>query len=349
MSEEVELSALSYHQCKPDVMKLRNANRDIARDEGYFDWRYLGRPGGWSPVIVLARDGRGEAIGSLSLIPHSYWIDNAMAVVGLLGDISVASEWRGRSIAQKMFRFLSGLEAIRELRCCVVLPNEPAARPLEKTGWSTVSRLNRYIRVADIGRMLQKRSCPPRLAKALSAFLTPAYEWMCSAPAPAGGKAYESSVTDAIDGGFDSLWANLDKTGMVMACRDSSHLAWRFARHPVCRHRFFVLQRGGELHGYVAFHVQDDHCYIDDVLCRHEAGLPAYLLHAFVANQQDTGAVTSIAVEINENFVSTKTLGRIGFVRRRDFQRIMVKTRDDAECEFLKGRDWFMTIGDKDI
>jgi len=64
-----------------------------------------------------------------------------MATAGLLGDISVASEWRGRSMAQKMFEYLSGLEAVKELKCCVVLRNDPAARPLEKTGCSIVSRL----------------------------------------------------------------------------------------------------------------------------------------------------------------------------------------------------------------
>lgn len=332
-------------------MKLRNANRDVARDEGYFDWRYLGRPGGWSPVIVLARDARGEVIGSLSLIPHSYWIDDAMAVVGLLGDISVASEWRGRSIAQKMFRFLSGSEAIRELRCCVVLPNEPAARPLEKSGWVNASRLNRHIRIVNIERMLRRYSCPPWIARALAAVATPAYESIYSAAPPAAGGAYEAAVVDGPDAGFDGLWENLDKTGMIIACRDRDHLAWRFARHPVNQYRFFVLRRDDELHGYVAFRVQDDHCYIDDVLCRREPGFAARLLHAFVEHQRETGAVTTIAVEVNENFFSETALRRIGFVRRRDFQRVMVKPRGDdaAEREFLNSRDWYMAIGDKDI
>ena len=351
VADEVQLSAATYQQCKADLMRVRNANRDVARDERYFDWRYLGRPGARPPIIVQARDGGGEMIGSLSLIPHGYWIGDAMASVGLLGDISVASAWRGKSIAQKMFQFLSGVEAVRELRCCVVLPNEPAARPLEKTGWVNVSRLNRHIRVVSIERMLRRRSCPPWFARFLSAVATPVYEWRYSVPAPAAGRSYEAAVVDAVDAGFDGLWEDLDKTGMVIACRDRAHLEWRFAAHPVRQYRFFVLRRGNELHGYVAFHVQDDHCYIDDVLCRRDAGLAAYLLHAFVENQHETGAATTIAVQINENFVSKTSLRRIGFVRRQDFQRVMMKPREDGDVarEFLNSRDWFMTIGDKDI
>lgn len=351
VTEEVELSVASYQQCKPDLMRVRNANRDDARDESYFDWRYLGRPGGRPPVIVLARNGKGEAVGALSLIPHSYWIEDAMVAVGLLGDISVAREWRGRSIAQRMFRFLSELEAIRELKCCVVLPNEPAARPLEKTGWSNVSRLDRYIRIVSIERALRKRSCPRWLAKALSLGVTPAYELACSVTLPVGGGAYDSAVIEEVDNRFDVLWENLDKKGMVIACRDSGHLAWRFARHPFRQYRFFVLQRGGELHGYVAFHVQGDDCYIDDVFCRNEPGLPARLLYAFVASQRNVGTITSIAVSINRNFVSTAVLGRLGFSKRRDFQRVMVMPRADAidDLAFLSSRDWFMTIGDKDV
>ena len=350
-AEDVQLSATTYQQCKADLMRVRNANRDVARDEHYFDWRYLGRPGGRPPIIVQARDGGGEMIGSLSLIPHSYWIDDAVATVGLLGDISVASAWRGKSIAQKMFQFLSGVGAVRELKCCIVLPNEPAARPLEKTGWVNASRLNRYIRIVGIERMLRRRSCPPWLARALSAVATPAYEWTCSVPASPVGGTCEAAVVDTVDSGFDGLWENLDKTGMVIACRDRAHLAWRFVAHPVRRYRFFVLRRGSELHGYVAFHVQDDHCYIDDVLCRREPGLAAHLLHAFVTNQRETGAATTIAVQINENFVSETALRRNGFVRRQDFQRVMMKPREDGDAgrEFLNSRDWFMTIGDKDI
>jgi len=56
-------------------------------------------------------------------------------------------------------------------------------------------------------------------------------------------------------------------------------------------------------------------------------------------------------VSINRNFVSTAALGRLGFSRRRDFQRVMVKPRDNSDDElmFLSGQSWFMTSGDKDV
>lgn len=332
-------------------MKVRNANRDDARDENYFDWRYLGRPGGKPAAIVLARNGKGEAVGALSLIPHSYWVDNALATVGLLGDISVSREWRGKNIAQQMLRFLAQLDAVRSLRCCLVLPNEPAARPLEKSGWSGVSSLNRYIRVVSIERLLLKRSFPGWLAKALSFVITPGYERMFSVSAPARADAYDLEMIDSIDSQFDELWNSIKKSGMVIACRDGDHLTWRFARHPLWKYRFLVLKHGGELQGYVAFHVNDDNCYIDDVFCRDVPGLPAYLMHAFVTGQRNSGAVTTINIQINRNYVSAAAMSRLGFSRRSDFQRVMVLPRADAadDLALLSTRNWFMTIGDKDI
>jgi hypothetical protein len=351
MTGEVELSVSAYQQCKHDLIKVRNANRDIARDESYFDWRYLGRPGGRSPVIVLARNGKQEVVGALSLIPHSYWIDNGIAAVGLLGDISVTKEWRGRNIAQQMFHFLSELEVVKKLRCCVVLPNVPAARPLEKAGWSNVSSLNRYIRIVSIERQLLRRSCPRWLATMLSFVVTPSYERIFSVSGPGRADTYESAIIGEIDNRFNGLWENLNKKGMVIACRDSDHLGWRFARHPLRKYRFFILQRGGELHGYVAFYTQGDSCYIEDVLCRDELGLPAYLLHAFVTSQRIVDTITTITVQINLNFVSKVSLGRIGFSMRSDFQQVMVMPRADTidDLAFLGSRNWFMTIGDKDI
>ncbi len=351
VTEEVELSTSSYQQCKPDLMRVRNVNREDARDATYFDWRYLGRPGGRPPIIVLARDGKGEAVGALSLIPHSYWVDNAVVAVGLLGDISVAREWRGKNVAPQMFRFLAQLDAVKKLRCCVVLPNEPAARPLEKTGWSNVSSLDRYIRVASIERLLLRRSCPGWLAKVLSFGITPGFERIFSVSAPGHADAYDLAIIDTVDNRFDELWKSMDKSGMVIACRDCDHLTWRFARHPVRKYSFLILQHGGELQGYVAFHVNGDNCYVDDVLCRNVPGLPTYLMHAFVTSQRDTGTMTSINIQINQNFVSAATMSRLGFSRRRDFQRVMVMPRADAidDLAFLSSRNWFMTIGDKDI
>jgi GNAT superfamily N-acetyltransferase len=351
VTEEVELSSPMYQQCKPELMKVRNANRDDVRDGNYFDWRYLGRPGGRPPVIVLARNGKGEAVGALSLIPHSYWVDNALATVGLLGDISVAREWRGKNIAQQMLRFLAQLDAVKNLRCCLVLPNEPAARPLEKSGWSGVSSLNRYIRVVSIERLLQKRSFPGWLAKALSFVITPGYERMFSVSAPVRADAYDLAIVDTIDSQFDELWKSIEKSGMVIACRDSDHLSWRFARHPLRKYRFLVLKLGTELQGYVAFHANGDNSYIDDIFCRNVPGLPAYLMRAFVTSQRNSGAMTTINIQINRNYVSAATMSRLGFSRRSDCQRVMVLPRTDVidDLALLSTRNWFMTIGDKDI
>ena len=332
-------------------MKIRNANRDDVRDERYFNWRYLGRPGGQPPVIVMARDARGETVGALALIPHLYWIDNAVAPVGLLGDISVAREWRGKRIAQQMMHFLSGLDAVQELRYCMVLPNEAATRSLQKSGWSDVSRLDRSIRIVSIERELRRRSAPAWLAKILSFGLSPVYERIFRAAPPDRTGAYETAVIEETHAGFDDLWEEIDKNGMVMACRDSDHLTWRFTRHPIKKYRFFVLMRDGALQGYIAYHVRGEHCYIDDVLCRQEPGLAAYLLYCFVLHQREAGAVATVAVQINRNYASQPGLARAGFSRRRDFQRVMVKPRDGAtgDLAFLNGMSWFITSGDKDV
>jgi len=332
-------------------MKIRNANRDDVRDEGYFDWRYRGRPGGRSPVIVMARDRRGEVAGALALIPHLYWIDDAVAAVGLLGDISVAEQWRGKRIAQQMMDFLSGLEPVRELQCCMVLPNDAVTRSLQKSGWSDASRLERSIRVVSIEKELRKRSVPSWAAKVLSYGLTPVYERIFSASAPAATGNYETAVVEEADGRFDELWRAIDKKGMIMACRDSEHLAWRFTRHPIKKYRFFTLLQNGALQGYVAYHVRGEHCYIDDMLCRQQPGLAAYLLHRFVMHQREMGSVATVAVQVNGNYVSQPALARVGFSRRRDFQRVMIKPRDgdSDDLAFLCGRNWFVTSGDKDV
>jgi len=129
---EFSCSAENYEKCKDELAAFRNANRASARGPEYFRWRYRGRPNNAPPIIVAARDASGEIAGALSVIPHHYYVGNNLKRLGVLGDISVSEKYRGRGIAQKMFVCLPGLEAVRELEGCVVLPNKEALRPLEK-------------------------------------------------------------------------------------------------------------------------------------------------------------------------------------------------------------------------
>lgn len=344
----IKFSTSTYEKCKKDFIAFKNANREAERDEKHFDWRYLDRPCELKPIIVWAENSDGRKIGALSIVPHHYSIDNKVYPLGILGDISVAKEYRGQGIAKKMFNYLSGLDEIKKLKACIVLPNEDAARPLEKTGWQTVSRLERYIKVLDVKKRLKGKV----FLEALSPFINSLLKLLSYETFLKEAPGFKGEVIDAFDDRFDELWNSLNKNGMIIGLRNKEYLRWRYQLHPTVKYHIFTFCAHEKLCGYIIFHFDRDTCYIDDILSFKEKEYPTYLLYYFINYLKKNISPSAIAMRFNESGLSEQLpLTRFGFKRRSDFLRLMVYL-DGSESEerfFLKGSKWFVTAGDKDV
>lgn len=342
-SGNMDFIALSYEKCKKDLMAFRNRNRAAGRDAGYLDWRYRGRPSEKEPVIVWAIDKGGEPAGSLSLIPHEYFVNGLARTLGVLGDISVAESMRGKGIAGRMLEFLRGLEQVRELDGCIVLPNEEASRPLLKAGWTAKSRLERHVKPLDLegrlrkktGRALASISAPP-----LNLLLRLVKEATVRVPA-----RYGSSLADGFDGRFDELWAGFAKKGLIAGKRDSAYLSWRFADHPAEKFSVFVLAEGARPSGYIVYRSFDDELKVYDLLCPAGGVEADYLVSSFLGFARSVSAA-SIALRASAVALSGFDLKKFGFIKRPDAQDLMALSRDkDAPL----WSNWHITAGDKDV
>lgn len=105
----IKLTTARYEECNEELLAFRNANRDMARSPEYFDWRYLKRPCSAKAIILWASR---EKLGMCSVIPHEYAINDRVDHLGVLGDISVAKEWRGKGVARQMFAQMAGMQWI---------------------------------------------------------------------------------------------------------------------------------------------------------------------------------------------------------------------------------------------
>ena len=264
---QIILSRHTYESCKEEFIAFRNANRDTIRDAAYFDWRYSGRPNERKPIIIWAENGKGEKIGALSLIPHHYIIDNNVASVGLLGDISVAEEWRGKGVAQKMFRYLAETEAMRKLPVSLVLPNETASRSLEKADWRTISTLDRYVKFINIDHGLRRMLKVDWLSRLVALFVNILLKLLSLETYTRDSARFKGEIVDGFDERFDALWHEVKKDGMIIGLRNKRYLIWRYKEHPLLCYQIFTLTDNSKLCGYIVFHCLEDSCYVDDLFC----------------------------------------------------------------------------------
>jgi GNAT superfamily N-acetyltransferase len=345
---DIKLFTANYKDCKNDLIHFRNSNRDTERDEAYFDWRYLRRPNGLDPIIVWAENGEGRKIGALSLIPHHYMVNNSAALVGVLGDISVAKDWRGKGIAHRMFSYLSETEAVRKLSASLVLPNEAASGPLAKANWQTISTMERHVKFFKVEKKFLQLFRVSWLSK-LAAFpfnmLLKVLSLETYAHAVDG---YNGMIVSEFDDRFDALWNDAEKEGMCIGTRNKHYLTWRYANHPLIHYRIFTLTHHSMLCGYIIFHYSEDTCYIDDIFFIDKNRYPYYLLVFYLKHIRTTDSSKIIFSMNNNDFFNLKLL-KFGFIKRPSNWSSMILIHDiKAEAFLLEGNNWFLTAGDKD-
>ncbi|MCC6502889.1 MAG: GNAT family N-acetyltransferase [Deltaproteobacteria bacterium] len=345
---EIKLSETSYEKSASKIISLRNSNRAVPRDANYFNWRYSQRPCDGKPIIIMAEIS-GEAVGCLSLIPHHYYINGERRQVGILGDISVSKEFRGKGIAKKMFACLMDIKDLdKRVDACIVLPNEDAARPLESAGWVSVSRLERHVKILNLEKYIEKK-IPNRLAlKLLASALQTALKFQYPAlwlrnrdikGAPAAG----------FDARFDSLWSRFDKKGASIGQRDRGYLTWRYLSHPLTDYRLYTLTDGDKLCGYLIYHIEDDRCFVDDILCLHVNKYPEYLLARFIGHITKDAGCSSVILAVSRVCAKRLPLRKFGFFRRPDFQKFLVAGGRALKAPaFIFDDRWYLTQGDKD-
>jgi predicted acetyltransferase len=346
---EIKFFSSSYDQCKCDFIEFKNANRDIKRNERYFDWRYQEKPVNLKPVIIWAENGDRQKIGSLSVTPHWFQADHQMFPLGIIGDISVSKKWRGKGIAEKMFIYLLKLEEIKTLKAFIVMPNEPATRSLKRAGWQPVLKLERYIKLITVDEKIKPWIKSSRLLRLTSTFLNYFLKLFSVETFLKQMKPYKGEIVGIFDERFNDLWNSQNKKGAAIGLRNKEYLTWRYTHHPEVKYLVFTLSDHDRLCGYLIFHVHEKQCYIDDLFFLSEKNMATYLMYHFLKYLRKNKAVSSISIRISQDVLSGWFLYRFGFIKRSDCLNFMIRDNRQGTYFWQNNRHWFLTAGDKEV
>jgi GNAT superfamily N-acetyltransferase len=341
---DIKFFSAPYEKYRQDLMTLRNANRETIRNRPYFDWRYLGRPNGSEPIVILAENGDGRKIGAFTVTPHHYLINNKVHLLGKLGDISVAKEWRGHGVATGMLEYLSECRETKNLTGYTALPNQDAARSLKKTGWQVASKTDRYIKIIRFGEKFRQKF---QLRNIPDAFFLPvnyamklfSFEAYVREPIDCRGE-----LVATFDERFDALWSSLNKENLVLGFRTREYLNWRYSKHPQVKYQIFTLASDTRLCGYIVFHTNQDQCHIDDILCLNQNSYPTHLLAIFLKYIIKSAIASSISIRLSPKASSLFRLSKFGFMKRADDRAFMLK----PILAISNAHEWYLTVGDKD-
>jgi len=350
LKQNISYKLVPYKECWRELLDLRNRNREQTRDKAYMDWRYLERPCALESQIVWAVADDGTPVGSMSLVPHNYFLIDKVVSVGILGDISVEEAFRGQRIADNMLSFLEGQGFYQSLGGAIVLPNQAASKFLERSGWKRVSGINRYLRINNFKESFRGRL--PLVVNTLAAGLFFVVDRVLFSAARKTIRAgYEVEVVSDFDDSFDVLWDKFHKSGKMIGVRDRDHLQWRYGDHPLHSYEVLKLTASGELQAYIVYEQTGSNVMVYDMLSLNEGDSSRVLLAAFVKHVKQNSSIHDITLSINDNSLVDYPLLEMGFIKRKDslaFMRAASFSGGDAFSAEVD-EEWYLTIGDKDV
>lgn len=342
---DLRYELIPLRECFDDALAFRNANRTEARDARYLTWRYLARPCSAGAYVAWMWSG-GKPVAAATMAAHDFACRGESLRLGVIGDISVSTEQRGRGLGRAL------LEKLREsaesvVAGCVVLPNEAVLSALRRAEWEEIGELRRSARVLRAPSPEDGAALPRRLIKRS---LAGTLALVDAARGLRRERSLELVPVPSSDPGLAALWDQVRSSGCFAAVRDAAYIQWRYEDHPIYRYELLALRIGGKTRGYAVLRRDERIAWIEDAIAVDRRAAAALAL-ALV----ERAAATPELLELHVRYSSTAPPGvpwwRFGFVPRPDRQAIL---GTGAACPGRgEGRNarasLYAAAGDKDV
>jgi predicted N-acetyltransferase YhbS len=215
-----------------------------------WDWQYRRNPHVPSdgPLIWLAREGT-SVVGQYATMPVKLAV-NGQEIQGAWGmDVMVAPERQRQGLGDVLFRTWD-----RNVGASLGLGLSDASyRLFKKLQWPDVGPVPCFVK--PLSRRALRRPTWPVSLNRLVSYLTLPWVKLVSRPRPLQG---EVRVVREFDASFTRLWDRVKDKFAFCVRRDAPYLHWKFIQTPHVRYNVAILDRGGDVAGYVVYrHTQE--------------------------------------------------------------------------------------------
>jgi hypothetical protein len=230
------------------------------------DWMSRGNPAGPATWLFALKGESGELVGTISIMPKSYFVDSRSLRAGIVGDFMVHKNNRVFGPTISLLKFVSEHYQDLGFDFLYTVPNAESAKVAAHVGFNPVKVLCSYLKPIRFTPYLQ-RYMPHAVAKSLSPLAKIGSMFM-------SWKMYVSTAglfeeVSEFDGAFDELFARMrGSIAAPMADHSSEYLRWRYLGNPVSAFRMvtFRMSEDAGLSGYMVFRITHDRLEIFDGL-----------------------------------------------------------------------------------
>ena len=316
-----------------------------------FDWAYRDNPHGQGKAWLALHQGKNQVVGFTSAFPRRVLVDGKPFLGWNCADFSIDQEYRTLGVAMKLRRAAKDCVDRGEFDFLFAHPNERMRAVHEKVGHQPIGKMVRYAALLRLENKLEALTGSKIAAQALAALGNPFLQFVTPGRSRAG--AYDFSLVEEKSFGseYDRLFERVLQQHRVIVQRDAAYLTWRFLRNPLYRATSFRMHAGAILKGYVLFHEAKGVAHVMELLVEGQQEERRLLVRALMRHLRKA-RVNVISLRLHDLNPMLAIAQQLGFRYRDDATSTVITYANAAQphaATVLDGRNWFMTVGDRDI
>ena len=335
----------------PIFTTLLNNNRCDQVHPERFNWLYLDNPVGKARAWYVQDETTKEAVAFTCVLPRRVRVSGKEVMCWNCGDFSVNKKYRTLGVALKLRRAAKNAVDNNEIPAFYAHPNDRMKVIHEKVGHHCIGKMHRFVRILKADPYVQQSVGNSFVADILS-FLANAA--LCSLDAVSLLKKspfklqYLPNVE--FNNEYDKLYDQLSEVFTIVADRGAAYLNWRYFRNPLHHYERIELRLHDKLKGYLIYTIADDVVHIKDIFCISEYGMVEALVNALI-RQLRRKKLQSISVIFMDSNPFIAYFKRLRFKIRPDKSSVFAYANEKSSLcsSWINGKNWFMTVGDRDV
>ncbi|MGH7496626.1 MAG: GNAT family N-acetyltransferase [bacterium] len=332
---------------------LRNRTRYEENDAfvARFDWAYRDNPHGHSKAWLALDQSKNQVVGFTSAFPRRVMVDSKPFLGWNCADFSIDQEYRTLGVAMKLRRAAKDCVDRGEFDFLFAHPNERMRAVHEKVGHQPIGKMVRYAALLRLENKLEALVGNKIAAHALAALGNPFLQFITPGRSRTGPYDFALVEEKTFGAEYDRLFEKVLRQHRVLVQRDAGYLTWRFLHNPLYRTTSFRMQAGGELKGYVLFHEAKGVAHVMELLVEGQQEERQLLMRALMQHLRRVH-VNAISLRLHDLNPMLATAQQLGFRYRDDATSTVITYANAAQpyaATVLDGKNWFMTVGDRDI
>jgi len=334
---------------KDDILSILTKNLD-GQSPGRYEWNYNQCPYG-AAHCWLARDEHSNTfIGTTALFPRVILVKGEPVDAAIAGDFAVDLQYRNLITALLLQKEIQSKIHDTNFKFIYLLPNKQAKGIFLRLGYKKIGRFTYYIKPLKSEYQNNKH---------IHSFLQfKIFAWVVDIFIKSFAKEnrykttrkYSIITPEYFDDRFDVFWKNVSRHFTIIGERTSFFLNWRYIQSPAKKYKIFCLLDGhNDIIGYIVYFLENNKCYIMDILFESSTEVISLLLAEFSRFIRMKG-VGSIAVEYLGGSLLEKKLREFNFLPVKNETDLLFYSPDMADNpDLLKKENWHFFAGDNDV